>query len=149
MKKKSSKIFLSILLSFSLFFIYSFPLDSMAISDVSNVEKSDYVEPNTDNSAIALQNKSSLKVESSEIENDISPAPTSITATAVLGTVAAAITIMGASYAAGHYAAKQCHVRLGLSKKSYKSNRWYYRAAIASTFGFIVALGFDDYFYGV
>lgn len=29
------------------------------------------------------------------------------------------------------------------------ANRWGYRAALTASFGPLVALGFDDYFYGV
>lgn len=95
-----------------------------------------------------------------EIDDALSDIPNSsktrsISVAAVVGTVAGVIAITGATYAAGRYAARQCEVRLGLSKSQYRANRWTYRAALAGavfvggTTGAIVALGFDDYYMGV
>lgn len=59
------------------------------------------------------------------------------------------IAIVGAGYAAGHWAASEAHKRFGLSVASYKSNRWWWRAGIAAAAGIPAAVGFDDYFYGI
>ncbi|MGE7692165.1 hypothetical protein ACQKMI_23675 [Lysinibacillus sp. NPDC097214] len=67
----------------------------------------------------------------------------------IIGIIAGAIGLGGSLYAAGKYAARQCEVRLGLTEKGYKKNRWLYRAGIGATFGPLVVAGFDDYFYGV
>lgn len=77
------------------------------------------------------------------------------TVAAVTGIVVGAVGLMGATYQAGRYAARQCEVRLGLTKSQYRANRWTYRAALSGfvftggTTGAIVALGFDDYYMGV
>lgn len=91
------------------------------------------------------------------IEEELSkPQVRSITTVAaVTGIVIGAVTLMGATYQAGRYAARQCEVRLGLTKSRYRANRWTYRAALSGlvftggTTGAIVALGFDDYYMGV
>lgn len=57
--------------------------------------------------------------------------------------------IVKGGHSLGKYAAKQAKVRLGLTAKQYKSKRLAYRSAITVAFGWTVALGFDDYFYGV
>lgn len=59
------------------------------------------------------------------------------------------IAIVGAGYAAGHWAASEAHKRFGLSAASYKANRWWWRAGIAAAVGIPAAVGFDDYFYGI
>ena len=77
------------------------------------------------------------------------------TVAAVVGIVAGVVAIMGATYEAGRYAARQCEVRLGLTASQYQENRWRYRLALAELVfaggitGATVALGFDDYFMGV
>ena len=68
---------------------------------------------------------------------------------AVLGIIAGVIGIGGSLYNVGKYAAKQCKVKLGLTSRSYKANKIKYRVAITAAFGPLVALGFDDYFYGI
>lgn len=75
----------------------------------------------------------------------------SVTATvaAVVGIVSASMAIVKGGHSLGKYAAKQAKVRLGLTAKQYKSKRLAYRSAITVAFGWTVALGFDDYFYGV
>lgn len=70
------------------------------------------------------------------------------------GIVVGAVGLMGATYQAGRYAARQCEVRLGLTKSQYRANRWTYRAVLSGlvftggTTGAIVAFGFDDYYMG-
>ena len=68
---------------------------------------------------------------------------------AVLGIIAGVIGIGGSLYNVGKYAAKQCKVKLGLTSRSDKANKIKYRVAITAAFGPLVALGFDDYFYGI
>ena len=90
------------------------------------------------------------------IEEELSkPQVWSITTTATeTGIVVGAVGLMGATYQAGRYAARQCEVRLGLTKSQYRANRWTYRAALSGlvftggTTGAIVAFGFDDYYMG-
>lgn len=77
------------------------------------------------------------------------------TVAAVVGIVVGVVGLMGVTYDAGRYAARQCEVRLGLTKPMYRANRWGYRAALSGLVfvggatGGIVALGFDDYYMGV
>lgn len=75
------------------------------------------------------------------------------TIAAVLAIVGSAMAIIVGYHAAGKYAAKQAEVRLGLTPAIYKKNRWLYRSGISAGVGGVagplVALGFDDYFYGV
>ncbi len=90
------------------------------------------------------------------IEEELSkPQVWSVTTTAaVTGIVVGAVGLMGATYQAGRYAARQCEVRLGLTKSQYRANRWTYRAVLSGlvftggTTGAIVAFGFDDYYMG-
>lgn len=77
------------------------------------------------------------------------------TVAAVVGIVVGVVGLMGATYNAGRYAARQCEVRLGLTKSMYRANRWGYRLALSNLVfaggvaGATVALGFDDYYMGV
>lgn len=73
----------------------------------------------------------------------------SVTIGAIIAIIVSCIGIAGTSYKLGKYAARQCKIRLGLSTRSYKMNRWYYRATISAAFGVFPAVGFDDYFYGI
>lgn len=73
-----------------------------------------------------------------------------------VATVAAVVSIIGGaaaavkgSYNLGRYGARQVQIKLGVTARQYKANRWYYRAGITAAFGWVVALGFDDYYYGV
>lgn len=68
---------------------------------------------------------------------------------AVAGIVGTVIGLGLSVYASGKYAARQCEVRLGLTSKTYKKYRILYRAGVSAVGGPIMALGFDDYFYGV
>jgi hypothetical protein len=63
--------------------------------------------------------------------------------------VLALIGIIGAGYAAGHWAGAEAHKRFGLTPASYKQNRWWWRAGISAAAGIPAAIGFDDYFYGI
>ncbi|MGM9886564.1 MAG: hypothetical protein ACI31W_04910 [Lactococcus sp.] len=65
---------------------------------------------------------------------------------AVLGAIAAAVTIAQSLYAAGRYAAMQCVSHNWLSRSAYKTGNYF--GMIVATFGLTVALGFDDYMYG-
>lgn len=67
----------------------------------------------------------------------------------IIGIVRGVIALGHTAYKGGRYAARQAQIRYGLTPAKYKANRWKYRAAISATFGSLVALGFDDYFYGV
>lgn len=100
-------------------------------------ESSDYEEDLTD--------------ENTENINDglIRPYSTLVTVGAVVGIISGSVAIVKGSYQLGRYSARQAEKRLGLTAKTYKANRWKYRAGIGATFGVTVALGFDDYFYGV
>lgn len=68
---------------------------------------------------------------------------------AVLGIIGSVIGLGGSLYAGGRYAARQVEVRLGLTSSEYKKNRNYFRIGITAAFGPALALGFDDYFYGI
>lgn len=57
----------------------------------------------------------------------------------ILGIIASVIGLGGSLYAAGRYAARQCEVRLGLTTKSYKDNKWYYFAGITAVAGPVLA----------
>lgn len=78
-----------------------------------------------------------------------------IVAAAVVTIVVGVVSLMGATYSAGRYAARQCEVRLGLTKRKYRANRWGYRGALAGLVfaggvgGGLLAIGFDDYYMGV
>ena len=78
-----------------------------------------------------------------------------VTIASVVGIVAGIVGTLGATYQAGRYAARQCEVRLGLTKSYYEENRWTFRAALSALVfaggltGASVALGFDDYFMGL
>lgn len=100
-------------------------------------ESSDYKENPTD--------------ENTENTNDglIQPYGVLVTVGAVVGIIAGSVSIVKGLYQLGRYSARQAEKRLGLTTKTYKANRWKYRAGIGATFGVTVALGFDDYFYGV
>lgn len=71
------------------------------------------------------------------------------TIASVMGIITAGIALTSGGHSLGEYAARQAEVRLGLTASSYKEHRWAYRSAITVGFGWAVALGFDDYFYGV
>jgi len=66
-----------------------------------------------------------------------------------LDDVLSLIAIIGAGYAAGHWAGAQAHKRFGLTPAKYKANRWWWRAGITAAAGVPAAVGFDDYFYGI
>ena len=74
---------------------------------------------------------------------------------AIIGIVVGVVGLTGVTYEAGRYAARQCEVRLGLTKSEYRANGWAFRAALSGLVfagggtGAVVALGFDDYYMGV
>lgn len=74
---------------------------------------------------------------------------TRMTGIELAGFIATIAGLVKLSYDGGKYLARQAHVRLGLTPKKYKANRWALRAVVFSRFGPFVAVGFDDYFYGI
>lgn len=65
----------------------------------------------------------------------------------IIGIIVGVITIYGATYKAGRYAASSLHNRGILTKAQYRRSRWYYRSALAPV-NWIVLLGIDDYYMG-
>lgn len=132
------KKFITVLICFSLFFATVIP----------SFGETDYSE--TYNNQI---NSEATSIDFSNIfdgDTEISPEPTNVVAVGVvLAAVATSIEIGRGLYAAGRHAAIECRYRYGLTPAKYKAHRWVYRIAIARFFTPIVALGFDDYFYGL
>lgn len=71
------------------------------------------------------------------------PQPRSLVGT-VFGVISGVIVVGRASYDVGYYAAKRC-AEAGIVTRSTYKNYPYLYPAINATFGFLVALGFDDY----
>lgn len=66
----------------------------------------------------------------------------------IIPIVAAALGIVGVSYAGGRYAARSLNNRGILTKYTYKRFRWYYRSFIFANWGPSVGFGVDDYYMG-
>lgn len=67
----------------------------------------------------------------------------------MVGIIGGVMGMATGAYNLGKYGARQVETRLGLTAAQYKASRWAYRAGISVAFSPTVALGFDDYFYGV
>ncbi|SUN08114.1 Uncharacterised protein [Streptococcus acidominimus] len=73
----------------------------------------------------------------------------SISISAVIGIAIGAITLGKANYELGRYVARQCEIRLGMTKAVYLGMAPMLRGQLARTISPLGALGFDDYFMGV